>query len=100
MKIDFYKPLLDLSGEPMKSGDKDFLLVNACQEALTATFPDEMNLSGADKVKRFSLALKVGEKLPQELTIDEVAEIRRLVAKAYGPLVVGRAYEMLDEKRD
>lgn len=99
MKIDFQKPLLDLKGEKMKRQDeKPFLLVDACQEALLATFPDEGQLAGTEKVQRFVLALKIADGLlPVEVSIEEAAEMKKLVAKAYGPLVVGRVWEIFDK---
>ena len=99
MLIDFKKVILDLKGDPVKLPDKaELTLLSVCQESLMASFPDEQALPGAEKVKRFVLALKIGDStLPVEITIEEAAEIKKLVAKAYGPLVVGRAWEILEK---
>ena len=96
MLIDFKKPILDLKGEPMKNGENPFLLGMACQEALTATFQDEQALPAPEKVKRFMLALKIEGALPVDVSIEDAAEIKKLVGKAYGPLIVGRVYEIFD----
>jgi hypothetical protein len=98
MLIDFQRQLRDMNDEVMKLNGKDFLLVNACQEALLATFPDEQGLGGKEKVERFLLAMKITDGLlPVEISIEEAAQIKMLVGKAYGPLVVGRVWEVLDK---
>lgn len=97
MLVDFQRPISGLGGQPMVGADgKPFLLVMACQEALTATFQDEQGLAGAEKVKRFVLAMKLENKLPVDVSIEEAAQIKSLVAKAYGPLIVGRVWEALE----
>lgn len=101
MLVDFKKVICDLRGNPVKLPDgAELTLLNVCQESLMTNFPDEQQLSGAEKVKRFGLALKIGGSvLPVDITIEEAAEIEKLVGKAYGPLVVGRVYEILEEKK-
>jgi len=96
MLIDFQKPILDLKSEPLKMAEQPFLLLNACQEALIAQFQDETQLPAADKVKRFALAMKIDNKLPIDITIEEAAEIKKLVGKLYNNLVVGRVFEIFD----
>jgi hypothetical protein len=96
MLIDFQNPILDLKGEPLKLAEKPFVLLNACQEALIAQFQDETNLPAADKVRRFALAMKIDNKLPVDISIEEAAVIKKLVGKLYNNLVVGRVYEIID----
>lgn len=96
MKLNFSTPILDLEGKPCKVGEKETTLGTVVIEALMAVFPDEQNLLGETKLKRFRLAevaIKGGE---QDLSVDDVSMIKALVGKAYGPLVVGRVYDMLD----
>ena len=40
--------------------------------------------------------MKIANVLPVDLTIEEAAEIKKLVGKAYGPVVVGRVYEIFE----
>lgn len=98
MLIDFQKVILDLKGDPIKLPDETELkLLTVCQESLMASFPDEQQLPAAEKVKRFVIAIKIGESsIPVDITIEEAAEIKKLVGKAYGSLVVGRVFEMLE----
>jgi len=64
--------------------------------ALTAQFDDDKNLSGEDKFKRGELALRVYKGGVIDLTAEDIATIKKLVAKGYGPLIVVKAWMMLD----
>ena len=92
MKLDFSAPILGLDGKPDPSGAT---LGSVSITALMATFPDEQNLSGEDKIKRYKAALIIQLGGEQEITVDDASLIKKLVAKAYGPLVVGRVDEII-----
>lgn len=106
MKIDFSTVLNDLKGVPLKDGlppaegqeDKreELTLGSVVCSALLATYPDENNLDPKVKFQRFKLAEKASDGGEQELTVEDAAEIKKLLGKAWGPLVMGRAYEILD----
>lgn len=96
---DFKAPILNLDGSRILSvpGDEKsppLTLGKVCEDALIATLPGE-SPNEAEKAKRFWLALKVhaGDK---ELTVDEIALVKKVVGMAYGPLVIGRVTELLD----
>ena len=93
--IDFSAVLTDLDGNPMKDGENDATLGRIATNALLLPYQDEQNLSGEDKLKRFMLAGKARGPAV-ELTVEEIALAKRLIGKAYGPLVVGRAWALLD----
>lgn len=100
-KVLFSQVLLGLDGKtPIKDQEgpsaKDFTLAMAASTALLTPFPEEHNLSGDEKAKRFRLALRISDGGAHELTIEEVAQIKLLIAKSFAPLIVGRAYEILD----
>lgn len=104
LATDFTKPILDLKGQPVTTdGKKDSPPVTAAEvsvNALLASYPDETSLAGTEKARRFQIALKIqdsGAKDPGLLP-DDVAMIDKLVAKLYGPLVVGRMRELLAVK--
>lgn len=98
MVVDFTTPVLDLKGNPVVLADGTKVLFMAvCQEALLTPYPDELTLPAADKVRRFMLALRIESTLPVEIKIDEMAEIQKLIAKHYGPLVVGRVCELFEK---
>ncbi len=94
--IDFTQILTDLDGKPVKNSEIEVTLGAAATHALLTPFPDEQNLSGEEKVKRFLLATKVREAKDVKLTIDELNMIKKLVGKAYAPLLVGRIWEIID----
>lgn len=95
--IDFSVVLVDLDGKPVKDGDVEVTLARAVVQALLNVFPDEPNLAGAEKMRRFLLAQKVHQaKGDFALTDQERDLIKKLVEKAYGPLVLGRVWAAID----
>ena len=96
MKINFNQPIKNIQGEEIK----DLTLKTVSVEALLATFSDEQSLSGEEKAKRYVLATRIYTN-PEELglTVEEVAKIKQLIGKGYGPLVVGQVWEMLEGKK-
>ena len=101
MKVNFGAPITDLRGEIINGPDgKMFTLGKVAVEALSATYKDEAEgktqLSGEEKVKRFKLAvIAVGEEVA-DVSVEDIATMKKLIGKAYPPLVVGRAYEILE----
>jgi len=93
MKINFNQPIKNIRGEEIK----DLMLKTVSVDALLATFPDEQSLSGEEKAKRYVLATRIYAN-PKELdlTVEEVAKIKQLIGKGYGPLIVGQAWDMLE----
>ena len=93
MKINFNQPIKNIQGEEIK----DLTLKTVSVEALLATFSDEQSLSGEEKAKRYVLATRIYAN-PEELdlTIEEMAKIKQLIGKGYGPLIVGQAWGMLE----
>jgi len=66
-------------------------------EALFATFKDEEMLSGEEKMKRYELATKIKTAPdPVDLKVEEVALLKKLIGKAYGALIVGQAWKVLE----
>lgn len=96
MKIHFDAVLHDLENKPLTNGEKEFTLGMALANALLASYPDEQNLPGSEKVKRFKLAEKAYAGGEQEVSVEDAALIKTLVAKAYNPLIVGRVYEIIE----
>lgn len=97
MKINFDAKILDLnSKEIVDQNNKSTTLGTVASQALMAAFPDETNLEASEKVKRFKLSLKVVKGGSQDISVDDVSELKKLIGKAYGPLVVGRAYDLIE----
>lgn len=127
MIIDFDQPIMNMRGIPLRRpGDppKDavrlgnqwvapdkkpidvppvpitlgFLVV----EALLAR--SEKGLTGQNKAERFSLALKLNMGGKVELKTESIALIKKLIGddgfEMSSPLIVGRAYELLEGKNN
>lgn len=91
MKIDFAAPVLDLDGKQVEDKTIGKLIV----DALMAQYPDETSLSGEEKLKRFELAQVAHKANGQDVSVEDAALIKKLIGKAYGPLVVGRVYALI-----
>jgi hypothetical protein len=98
MKIDFDKPILGFKGEAIRDGETDFTLGFVASSALLASFPDERDLDGKEKYKRYKLADKISSANGSgvDLSAEEITDLKKLIGKAFAPLVVGRAYDLLD----
>jgi len=66
-------------------------------ESLLVTFKDEENLSGEEKLKRWQLAIKIkNAEVTVEMTVEEIALVKKLVGKAYSTIIVGQVWELLE----
>jgi hypothetical protein len=103
--INFTQELFDFDSHPIRddiamqaNGGKPISLTlgRACSHALCAVFEDERNLSGEEKFERGMLAVEVRDNAAAELKAEKITLIKKVVAKLYGPIVVYRAYPLLD----
>jgi hypothetical protein len=84
------KPFVDEKGEPMS-----FKTIVA--NALLGNYQDEANLDGAEKLKRWQLARRIHEAEEiVELTAEEIALAKRLVAKGFVTVVSAQTWELLE----
>lgn len=74
---------------------RDLTFGRACANALVGVYNDEQSLGGAEKLERMELAIRV-LKPKFKLTTTEKDRIKNLVAKMYGPIVVGPVWAALD----
>lgn len=96
MKIDLSAPIKDLANDFIKDGDKDLVLSAICCSALLTPDPKEGEVSPEEKIKRFRLATKIYDGGLQDLSAEDVAMLKKLIGRAFPPLVVGRAFDILD----
>jgi hypothetical protein len=96
MKLKFNEKIKDLDGNVLKDNGKELTLLNVATTSLLAVFDDE-RIDGQEKAKRGMLAIKIHSNPDVELTVEEIALIKRLIGKTYVPLVVARAYEIIEE---
>lgn len=107
MKIALNQKLKDFDGEVLiteklvgkETKKTPLTIAEVVINSLTANFGDEKDLTGDEKVKRFILAQKIHRKKDgtAEITIDEASMVKKLVGKAYGVLIVGQVFEILEK---
>ena len=114
MQIDVTRKLMTIDSKPIDIPDSEaceacgrqrvngrvMLLRNAMVDALLGGYDDEAKLSGADKVERYQIALRVQNEDAPEMTIQDLALIQELVAKRYAPLVTGQVWMMLEGAKE
>lgn len=102
MEVRLIKYLLNLDGTEVKDASGKVATVKGViLDALLATYKDEMNLSGEEKVRRWDLALRLNKTSdPCEVSADEIVLMKNLVGKAYGPLVTGQVWATLEGKEN
>ena len=100
--VDFTQQITQFDGSDLTGTDGKptrLTLEAVAENALLGTYNDEQNLSGEEKLKRYHLAMKIYDhKSDAELSAEELALVKRLIAKSYNTLVMGRAWELLDGK--
>ena len=94
MKVNFDQTFRNLDGSTPAEGA--LTLARAAAEALCHPGARGDTATGEEKFKRGLLAMKVGAGGTHDLTVDELASIKKLVGEAYGPLIVAQAWPMLE----
>ncbi len=97
MNLKFDVEILNLEGKPLVGPDqKPLTLKKAAVDALLALYPDEQTLSGEEKMKRYRIAKKITIGTEKDWTVEEIALVKKLIAKNYSSLLVGPAWELLE----
>jgi len=68
-----------------------------CIGALMGVYGDEQALSGDEKFKRYKLAERISAGGVQEVSVEDVALLKKLIGKNWPPAVLGPAYEALEQ---
>jgi len=102
MKIDFTAPILDSKGQPIPIADAKgepteeiTTLRTLAEQALLSQFPDEKDLATLEKVKRYKLFNKLNG-ATTDLTAEEIVLLKLVIGKAFTPLAVGRAFDIIE----
>ena len=100
--IDFSQPIVDDTGktaliDPKQESLGVITLKFVSIHALTGLYEDEKNIAPEKKFERGLLAQKISAADgPMKLTAEEIADIKLVIGKAYGPWVIAQAWPMLD----
>lgn len=114
MKVDVTVPILQLDGTPVRfirvacpmcgneTEGEDSTLRLMITTALSLDHPHETDartgastVSGDEKVRRFSLAMRVYENDEVELNEKDIVLIKEIIGKTRNPIVNGRVAEFL-----
>jgi len=116
MLINFTQNLLDVDGNPVpelferiqedgstKRERRNLTLRSVAVAALNANFQDEAqqkNHVELSKIKfeRGELAFKIYNNDTLDLESEQISEIKKLVGRIFSPVIVWRAYKMLEGK--
>jgi hypothetical protein len=98
--IDFTAAITDFDGNPIDGGSPEkpmpLTLASVSVLALNALSREDENLAGDEKFKRGMLAYHIHKGETDKLSVDDISLIKKLVGKLYNPMVVVRAYQLLD----
>ena len=92
MKVDLSKALLDLDGNEIKEAGKVINYYSVFRTALVGDFTEK---SATEKFEDFKTALKLKAD-EVELTIEELARVKKLVSNIPSTLIVGRTLEFIE----
>lgn len=96
--VDFEdKPILDDVAMQSNGGvPVELTLGRAARHALCLPHQEDRDVNGSEKFRRASLAYDIASKGDQPLKSEDVALIKRLIGRLYNPIVVFRAFPLLD----
>lgn len=95
--IDFSTVITDYDNNPVKQNDKELTLRDVSVMALITPYQDEQNLTATERFERGRLANVIHDaKEPISLKSQEVTTLKAVVGKAFSPLVVFRAFPLID----
>jgi hypothetical protein len=102
-EIDFSQILTSLDGQAVPNcpagncnNPPPLTLGDAVVLALTVNLPDDKNTTSDEKFKRYVLAQKIYGHSKVDLKAEDISKIKEAIGKAYGPVVLGRAWQLLD----
>lgn len=99
MRVDFSQPLMSIYGEPLTANDTGAVkVVTLGSASIEALFVVDIEETGAQKFKNYELAkaISVAKDGTLDVTPEDAAHLKLKIGKAYGPAVVGPAYELLN----
>jgi hypothetical protein len=100
MQVLLGRTFVDLEGKEINAeAGTSATLRGIVVNALLASFEDEKQLSGEEKLRRWELAQSIQHATdPVEIKSEDITLIKKLVGKAYTTIIVGQAWQMLEGK--
>ena len=102
MLRDFTAPITDLQGKVVKGDDGQLFTYKSVIGAALFAINVQNPPSAQEKYERFKLSVKIESATATggqvDLTTEDMTRIKDCVGFAYGPLVVGRVYDWLEDK--
>ncbi len=95
--------ILDLDGKPIpidgeNKGEEKFLTLKiVCLNSLFFNDKEKI-VAGEEKLKRYVLGMKINVEENVELIAEEIVLLKKLIGEYQPPLIVGRAYDLLEER--
>ena len=87
MKIDFDKKIINFEGGSIKDeSGREMTVREVCTNALLITSKEEKT-SGAEKLKRYDLALGIYQGKTKELTTEDVVLIKKIAGKYLSTMI-------------
>lgn len=103
MAIDWDAPVLSPDGKPISDCETEHpdcgkiaTLGRIASAALFAQFPDEQSITGEEKFRRGTLAMKIMDEKNFTPQAEDLLRIKTAVAKGYSPLIVLRIWTAID----
>lgn len=93
LKNIFGEPLLAPAGDDQQPTPMTLALV--AQNALLGSLKGDENLDGSGKLTLYQLATKTADP-NADYSVEEVSDIKKRIGRAYGPVVVGPAWAMIE----
>jgi hypothetical protein len=97
MVLNTIQALVNFNGKPLQEM-VDGKLVDITVRTVTVNVllsPKEKD-KGTDKIRKYDLAMRIYKEDSVQLTLEEATLIKELVGEAFGPIVVGQLYKMLE----
>jgi len=96
MKINFDSPIRDAAGRQITDGDIAATLAMIAAGSLFAALPTDHSIEPARKAEMGALGIKLFEGGEHDLKAEQIAMLKDRIGRAYAPLVVARAFQLLD----
>ena len=88
--------ILNLDGTPALNGQKEASMKDLIIDCLMDGSLLDQGASGEDKLKNYLLAVRCKDGGEVDLSIEDLALLKKLVGKKYAPLAVGQFYQFCD----